>query len=74
MESKRATELAEKHRNLEEEISKRKENEMLLHQAEKLASLGKLTSTIAHEIRQPLNSIKILTDGVLFWDGENQKV
>jgi len=49
------------------------EKEKLLNQAEKMASLGKLTSAMAHEIRQPLNSIKILTDGVIFWHEENQK-
>ena len=45
----------------------------MLNQSEKLANFAKLTSAIAHEIRQPLNSIKILTDGVLFWDQEKHK-
>ena len=45
----------------------------LLNQAEKLSNFAKLTSAIAHEIRQPLNSIKILTDGVIFWDNEKHK-
>lgn len=62
---------------LESEISKRTEelliNEKKLHQAERLANLGKLSSAITHEIRQPLNSIKIITDGVLFWNRQNKK-
>jgi C4-dicarboxylate-specific signal transduction histidine kinase len=62
---------------LESEVAKRTEEliikEKQLNQSEKLANLGKLTSAIAHEIRQPLNSIKILTDGVLFWNREKQK-
>jgi C4-dicarboxylate-specific signal transduction histidine kinase len=62
---------------LESEVSKRTDELLIkekeLYQAERLANLGKLTSAITHEIRQPLNSIKIITDGVLFWNRQQQK-
>ncbi len=48
--------------------------EKILLRAEQFVSFGQLTSAIAHEIRQPLQSIKILTDSVLFWDHENKRM
>ena len=35
--------------------------------AEKLSSLVALTAGITHELSQPLNAIKVLTDSILFW-------
>lgn len=58
-------------RKMEEE---KKINEKMLLRAEQLASLGQLTTAITHEIRQPLQSIKVLTDSVIFWDKENKKM
>ncbi len=46
--------------------------EKLLMQSERLASFGALTSSIAHEISQPLQSIKVLTESALFWEEENK--
>ncbi|OPY58562.1 MAG: Sensor histidine kinase TmoS [Pelotomaculum sp. PtaU1.Bin035] len=41
-------------------------------QAQRLASLGIMSAGIAHEINQPLNSIKVLADGMLYWHNRGQ--
>jgi len=38
-----------------------------LAQAEKLSSLGRMAASISHEINQPLNSIKVVTDSIQYW-------
>lgn len=38
-----------------------------LAQAEKLTSLGRMAASISHEINQPLNTIKVIADGIQFW-------
>ena len=40
-------------------------NQIIQPVGKNLSKFPKLTSAIAHEIRQPLNSIKTLTDGVI---------
>lgn len=35
--------------------------------AERLSSLGIMAAGIAHEINQPLNSLKVIADGMLYW-------
>lgn len=35
--------------------------------AERLSSLGVMAAGIAHEINQPLNSLKVTADGMLYW-------
>ncbi len=35
--------------------------------AERLASLGTMAAGITHEINQPLHSIKVTVDGILYW-------
>lgn len=57
-----------------EDITDRKqaESEMLearaaLARTERLSSLGTMAAGIAHEINQPLNSLKVLADGMLYW-------
>jgi PAS domain S-box-containing protein len=35
--------------------------------AERLGALGTMAAGIAHEINQPLNSLKVLADGMLYW-------
>jgi PAS domain S-box-containing protein len=35
--------------------------------AERLSSLGIMAAGIAHEINQPLNSLKVAADGMLYW-------
>ncbi|MEG6523812.1 PAS domain S-box protein [Desulfotomaculum sp. 1211_IL3151] len=51
---------------------KRAEAEMLetqerLARVERLASLGTMAAGIAHEINQPLNSLKVIADGMIYW-------
>ena len=43
-----------------------KMKEMMLLRSQRLASLGSLSSAIAHEIRQPLNLIKIISDTYIY--------
>lgn len=55
------------------------EEERILHEKinirkERLATLGQLTSAITHEINQPLQSIKLLSDSVLFWNKEDKQL
>ena len=45
---------------VEEEIQKRKVSEMILAQKSKLASMGEMVDAIAHQWKQPLNSINLL--------------
>lgn len=35
--------------------------------AERLASMGAMAAGIAHEINQPLNSLSVIVEGMLFW-------
>jgi PAS domain S-box-containing protein len=56
------------------DITERKqaEKEMLnareqIARTERLASLGTMAAGIAHEINQPLNSIKVTADSLLYW-------
>lgn len=56
-----------------DDISKQKElehrarsNELKLFHEERLTSLGIMAAGIAHELNQPLNTIRVITDGFLF--------
>lgn len=40
--------------------------------AERLSALGIMAAGIAHEINQPLNSLKVLADGMLYWYGKGK--
>lgn len=67
--------LAEKIFNdeLEKKIENEKQiNEKMMLRAQRLTSLGELTSSIAHEIRQPLHVIKMITDGIIYFQ-KNKK-
>ncbi|MEW6173816.1 MAG: PAS domain S-box protein [Bacillota bacterium] len=39
---------------------------------ERLSSLGTMSAGICHEINQPLNAIKVLADGMLYWHQKNR--
>ncbi|HOV13261.1 MAG TPA: response regulator [Spirochaetota bacterium] len=54
----------------EEKVS----NEQFRLRSERLVSLGQLATSIAHEINQPLQSIKVLSDSVIFWDKEDKRL
>jgi len=45
----------------------KKINEYMQMRYQRLASLGELSASIAHEIRQPLQVIKVITDSILYW-------
>lgn len=40
--------------------------------AERLSALGIMAAGIAHEINQPLNSLKVLADGMLYWQRQGK--
>lgn len=53
-------------------LRKKTDSEMLeareaLARAERLNALGIMAAGIAHEINQPLNTLKVLADGMLYW-------
>jgi len=58
----RTAELIKKNEQLQKEIKQRKLAEEELKKAERLATIGKMSAILAHEIRNPLNSIKINAD------------
>jgi len=47
-------------KRIQKEISKRREQEEIINQQFKLASMGELINSIAHNWRQPLNNISLL--------------
>jgi C4-dicarboxylate-specific signal transduction histidine kinase len=59
----------EMERDLERKVDERtrelKETQMLLVQTEKLSALGELTACVSHELHQPLNAIKIISQDIL---------
>jgi signal transduction histidine kinase len=55
---KQAETLAQSHRELREQTRLLLEKEMQLHRADRLSALGQLSAGLAHEIRNPLGSIK----------------
>jgi signal transduction histidine kinase len=61
----RTSELTAMNQELKNEIRQRKLAEDALKKAERLATIGKMSAVLAHEIRNPLNSIKINADILL---------
>ncbi len=47
---------------IEEETKKRIENEQMLQQQAKMAAVGEMMDAVAHQWKQPLNSISLLSD------------
>lgn len=58
----RTAELERALEELRKEISHRRQVEEALRKADRLATIGKMSAILSHEIRNPLNSIKINTD------------
>lgn len=57
-----------------QDVTHRRQAEQDMHEAreavaraERLSSLGIMAAGIAHEINQPLNSLKVAADGMLYW-------
>jgi len=48
------------------DISQRKKTEKMQIHADRMANLGEMASGIAHEINQPLNTISMVMDNILF--------
>lgn len=46
----------------------------LLEESSRMASVGVMAAGITHEINQPLNSIKINADSILFWNKRNPEI
>jgi C4-dicarboxylate-specific signal transduction histidine kinase len=67
----------ERQRSIElsfEAETKKIEALQILDNASKMASIGIITSSITHEINQPLNAIKLGADGILLWNKKNNNV
>jgi len=58
-------------RKLEQESAER---DRQLMRSERLAGMGRMMTAIGHELNQPLQSIKLLADSVLFWEAEQKRL
>jgi len=56
------------------DISDKKKIEYKMIQSERLTSLGEMSAGMAHEINQPLNTLSILFDNILFEAKQNHAV
>lgn len=57
-------------RDMTEQANMNREKQRLMEQtarAQRLASLSTISAGIAHEINQPLNTMKVIVDGMLYW-------
>ncbi|WP_418791578.1 PAS domain S-box protein [Phosphitispora sp. TUW77] len=42
--------------------------------AVRMATIGAMAACVAHEINQPLNSLKVMTDSILFWHKRGKEI
>jgi len=56
------------------DISQRKEMEKKQFHADRMSSLGEMASGIAHEINQPLNTISLVMDNVLYEAAKEENI
>jgi PAS domain S-box-containing protein len=62
-------------RDITEQVRWEAEKQKLAEQAarvQRINSMGNASASIAHEINQPLNSIKVIADSVLYWYKKGQ--
>ncbi|MGE5479887.1 MAG: sensor histidine kinase [Chloroflexota bacterium] len=55
-------------------LLKMRENEKMLEESLRMASVGVIAGGLTHEINQPLNAICIATDGIMNWNDINGRV
>lgn len=63
--------------DLSDQVKQEQEREKLIRyqqEAEKMTTLSIMSAGVVHEIAQPLNAIKILADGALFWQENGRKI
>lgn len=64
-------------KDITEQIKMNTERQRLQEQtakAQRMASLSTMSAGIVHEIAQPLNTIKLLADGILFWQEQGNDI
>jgi signal transduction histidine kinase len=74
----RTEELFKANEVLKSEMEQRKQAEEELRKADRLATIGKMSAVLAHEIRNPLNSIRInadiLNETVVFTENQKRRI
>lgn len=55
-------------------IEKARQDELRLYHEDRLTALGIMAAGIAHELNQPLNTIRVMTEGLLFGREEGWKL
>ncbi|MGE5421842.1 MAG: ATP-binding protein [Ignavibacteriales bacterium] len=63
--------------DLTDQIKREQEREKLIkyqQEAQKMTTLSIMSAGVVHEIAQPLNAIKILADGMIFWQENGREI
>ena len=57
-----------------EQTQKIEQQQLLSARTQRLAAMGTLAAGIAHEINQPLNALKVTSDGLLYWKERDKHI